>query len=96
MKVVKTTVGIKIKGRELPITSFIDDMEDANKSVNFKINKSLYRKFEHIVGRGNVSEVIRKFMLATVRKYERLSDLSNLSNHIFGGVKDGKQKQEKG
>jgi hypothetical protein len=90
-KFVKTTVGVKIKGRLIELTTFIDDMEDTTKSVNFKINKGVYKKFEHIVGKGNVSNVIRKFMLAVVKKYERLSDLSNF---VLGGYKHGKQKEK--
>jgi hypothetical protein len=92
-KFVKTTVGIKIRGRLLELTAFIDDIEDTNKRINFEVDRNLYRKFECVVGRGNVSETIRKFMKAVVRKYERLSDLSNF-NFLRGG-KHGK-KQEKG
>jgi hypothetical protein len=78
---VVTTVGIKIKGR--PIEIFIDGIENT-KSVNFKVDGELYRKFEYVVEKGNVSETIRKFMMAVVRKYERLGDLSNF-NFLEGG-----------
>jgi hypothetical protein len=94
MKKIQTTmVGIKIKGRLLELTTFIDDIEDTNKRINFEVDRNLYRKFEFIVGKGNVSETIRRFMKAVVRKYERLSN----NFDFLGGFKDGKkQKQGKG
>jgi hypothetical protein len=89
MKVIKTTVGVKIKGRELPIifVEHIEDMDDT-KSVNFEVSKSLYKKFEYVVGKGNVSETIRRFMKAVVKKYERLG------NHSILGVSNGREKQK--
>jgi hypothetical protein len=94
MRKITTAVSVKIRGNELPFALLVEDIDNTSKGINFKVDRNLYKKFEHIVGRGNVSEVLRKFMLATVRKYERLSDLSN---YFLRGVKDGKQKQkEKG
>lgn len=91
MKKIQTVVAMKIKGRLLELTTFIDDIEDT-KRINFEVDRNLYRKFEFIVGKGNVSETIRRFMKTVVRKYERLSDFD-----FFRGFKDGKkQKQEKG
>jgi hypothetical protein len=93
MKRIQTVVAMKIKGRLLELTAFIDDIEDTNKKINFEVDRNLYRKFQAIVGKGNVSEVIRKFMLAVVRKYERLSEPS----YFLEGGKHGKQKRkEKG
>jgi uncharacterized protein (UPF0335 family) len=89
MKKIQTVVAMKIKGR--PIEIFIDGIERL-KSVNFKIDENLYRKFEHVVGRGNVSEVIRKFMKAVVRKYEKMGNFDFLRGYEHGK----KQKQGKG
>jgi hypothetical protein len=91
-KFVVTTVGIRVRGKALPITSLIEDIDSTSKSVNFKVDSGLYRRFEYVVGRGNVSGVLRKFMSAVVKKYERLG------NDFSWGVKNERQeqKQEKG
>ena len=89
MKKIQTTVGVKIKGR--PIEIFIDGIEKT-KSVNFKIDENLYRKFEYVVGRGNVSEVIRKFIKAVVKKYEKMGNF----DFLRGYEHEKKQKQGKG
>ena len=81
-----STVGVRIIGKALPIT--IEDIDNTSKSVNFQIDRGLYRKFEYVVGRGNVSKTIRKFMTAVVRKYERVS------NFNFLGVKNGEKQRE--
>jgi hypothetical protein len=88
MKKITSTVGIRIKGNLVEDIG-IKTNETKNKSLNFKVDENLYRKFEFIVGRGNVSEVIRKFMLAVVRKYERIGI-------HFKEVQNERQKQEKG
>jgi hypothetical protein len=90
MKKIQTVVAMKIKGRLLEFTAFIDDIEDTTKSVNFKIDRGLYKKFEHIVGRGNVSGVIKKFISTVVRKYEKLSDFN-----FLGGYKHERKQREK-
>jgi hypothetical protein len=92
MKKIQTVVAMKIKGRLLEFTAFIDDIDDTTKSVNFKIDRGLYKKFEHIVGRGNVSGVIKKFISTVVRKYERLSDF----NFLMGGKNERQKRKEKG
>lgn len=88
MKKITSTVGIRIKGNLVEDIG-IKTNETKNKSLNFKVDENLYRKFEFIVGRGNVSEVIRKFMLAVVRKYERIGI-------HFKEVQNERQKQDKG
>jgi phage gpG-like protein len=66
-------VGVSIIGRPLPVT-LSEDIDNTSKSVNFKVSfevsESLYRKFEYVVGRGNVSRRIEKFMMTVVEEYE--------------------------
>jgi hypothetical protein len=94
MKKIVSTVGVRIRGNELPFALLVEDIDNTSKSINFKIDRNLYRKFEHIVGRGNVSKVIRKFILATVKKYEKLSDPSP-SNFLKEVERAGKRQKER-
>jgi hypothetical protein len=94
MRKIITAVSVKIRGNELPITSFIEDIDNTTKSVNFEVSKSLYKKFEYVVGKGNVSETIRRFMKAVVRKYEKLSDPSP-SNFLKEVERAGKRQKER-
>jgi hypothetical protein len=92
MKKIQTVIAMKIKGRLLELTAFIDDIEDTNKRINFEVDRNLYRKFEFIVGKGNVSETIRRFMKTVVRKYEKLSDF----DFLMGGKNERQKRKEKG
>ena len=88
MKEIQAVVSVKMKGKVLGF--FIEDIDSTSKKINFEVDRNLYRKFQAVVGKGNVSEILRKFMKAVVRKFER-------TGIYFEGVKnERKKRKEKG
>ena len=86
MKEMPAVVSVRIKGKILD--EVMNTEVDKPKEIIFRIDRDLYNKFEYIVGKGNITKTFKKFVLAVVNRYEKLS--------LYKEGKNERQRQEEG